>query len=211
MDLPASAAVPLAPLVQRAGLGVGLRHHHRHPRHQGLPPSCLPPCLPASLPPSLPAALAPYPPPSLPASLQFALLGFPKWGPRPLAAGDPRLAYALPGPVDPRLHFALVCGAKSCPPIRVFDGRNLDRGLRVAAFVFLDGEVDVDAPGRAVTLSMILKWYGHDFGDGQTAVLRRVAELMNPDDPKKAQLEEMLRDGKKIAVKYRPYDWAVNE
>eukprot|EP01129_Flabellula_baltica_P010052 TRINITY_DN4203_c0_g1_i1.p1 TRINITY_DN4203_c0_g1~~TRINITY_DN4203_c0_g1_i1.p1 ORF type:complete len:226 (-),score=31.06 TRINITY_DN4203_c0_g1_i1:233-862(-) len=32
--------------------------------------------------------------------------------------GDPRLEYIVE--LDPRLHFALVCGAKSCPPIRIF-------------------------------------------------------------------------------------------
>eukprot|EP00958_Prasinococcus_capsulatus_P004443 scaffold412_cov388-Prasinococcus_capsulatus_cf.AAC.17 len=33
--------------------------------------------------------------------------------------------------VDPRIHFALVCGAKSCPPIRVFTANNLEFGLSV--------------------------------------------------------------------------------
>lgn len=32
--------------------------------------------------------------------------------------GDPRLAFICE--LDPRIHFALVCGAKSCPPIRIF-------------------------------------------------------------------------------------------
>ena len=40
------------------------------------------------------------------------------------AAGDPRLALAVP--LDARVHFALVCGAKSCPPIRVFQTKNLE-------------------------------------------------------------------------------------
>ncbi len=33
-------------------------------------------------------------------------------------ANDPRRGYSLPD-VDPRIHFALVCGARSCPPIAV--------------------------------------------------------------------------------------------
>ena len=34
---------------------------------------------------------------------------------------DPRLKNAIPRrDFDPRIHFALVCGAKSCPPIRVY-------------------------------------------------------------------------------------------
>lgn len=34
-------------------------------------------------------------------------------------------------PVDPRIHFALVCGAKSCPPIKLYTPDNLDEGLQV--------------------------------------------------------------------------------
>ena len=33
--------------------------------------------------------------------------------------GDPRIR-AVCSPLDPRLHFALNCGARSCPPIRVY-------------------------------------------------------------------------------------------
>jgi hypothetical protein len=42
---------------------------------------------------------------------------------------DPRLKFIVP--LDPRIHFALVCGAKSCPAIRVYKVTNLERGLQV--------------------------------------------------------------------------------
>jgi Protein of unknown function, DUF547 len=41
--------------------------------------------------------------------------GFVAFGP-----GDLRLPFALPLPVDPRIHFALNCGAKGCPAIRAY-------------------------------------------------------------------------------------------
>lgn len=44
--------------------------------------------------------------------------------------GDPRREYVV-SPVDPRIHFALVCGAKSCPPIKLYTPDNLDEGLQV--------------------------------------------------------------------------------
>jgi hypothetical protein len=34
---------------------------------------------------------------------------------------DARLPFALPAPLDPRIHFALNCGARSCPAIRACD------------------------------------------------------------------------------------------
>ena len=39
-------------------------------------------------------------------------------------------------PLDPRIHFALVCGAKSCPPIRVYTPASLEAGLEAAAQAF---------------------------------------------------------------------------
>lgn len=47
---------------------------------------------------------------------------------------------------DPRIHFALVCGAKSCPPIRIFKPSNLDRGLRAAAHHFCCDNVQQQRP-----------------------------------------------------------------
>ena len=42
---------------------------------------------------------------------------------------DPRVKFVVP--LDCRIHFALVCGAKSCPAIRVYKVTNLERGLQV--------------------------------------------------------------------------------
>lgn len=72
------------------------------------------------------------------------------------ADGDPRLSLTVP--LDPRVHFALVCGAKSCPPIRIFRTRNLERGLLAAARNFCDQEVAVDQAGR-ITMSKIFDWF----------------------------------------------------
>ena len=43
---------------------------------------------------------------------------------------EPRISLAL-GSLDPRIHFALNCGATSCPPIRFLEDANF------AEFVFL--------------------------------------------------------------------------
>lgn len=41
-------------------------------------------------------------------------------------------------PLDPRIHFALVCGAKSCPPIKVYTADALEEGLEAAAAAFCE-------------------------------------------------------------------------
>jgi len=43
-------------------------------------------------------------------------------------------------PVDPRIHFALVCGAKSCPPIKVYTPTSLQEGLDTATMAFCEGQ-----------------------------------------------------------------------
>jgi hypothetical protein len=90
-----------------------------------------------------------------PASL-FALIGKPHWAGPIFKEGDPRAAQAV-SPLDPRIHFALVCGAKSCPPIRVYTPESLEAGLQAAASAFCEGSVQVDKAANKVVMSQILK------------------------------------------------------
>ncbi|KAK3852495.1 hypothetical protein Pcinc_040913, partial [Petrolisthes cinctipes] len=64
---------------------------------------------------------------------------------------------------DPRLHFALNCGAKSCPMVRVYSGRGqqLEGGLEGATVSYLQQEVSLKE-GR-LQLPQILEWYMTDF------------------------------------------------
>jgi len=61
---------------------------------------------------------------------------------RILSSDDPRKPLMLPH-LDPRIHFALNCGAASCPPIRVFAADNLEMALEVVTEVFCESEVFV--------------------------------------------------------------------
>jgi hypothetical protein len=45
----------------------------------------------------------------------------------PFLINDPRRSFMLPS--DPRIHFALNCGAQSCPPIAVYEADQLDSQL----------------------------------------------------------------------------------
>jgi hypothetical protein len=80
---------------------------------------------------------------------------------RPFGRLDPRGALAL-GQVDPRIHFALNCGAESCPPVGVYRARAIDQQLDLAAKNFVNQAVTVDGAGRLVC-SKIFRWYRADF------------------------------------------------
>ncbi len=102
---------------------------------------------------------------------------------------------------DPRIHFALVCAAVSCPPLRneAYVGNQLDAQLNAQGRLFFnDPAKNVVAAGR-VSLSKILDWYGGDFKkNGQT-----VAKWVNQYATTK------MSDN--ASVSYQDYNWALNE
>ena len=53
---------------------------------------------------------------------------------------DPRRQF-LVKIVDPRIHFALNCGAKSCPPIKLYEPENIEKQLDIASKSFCSQEV----------------------------------------------------------------------
>ena len=87
----------------------------------------------------------------------------PATGKPQLPDSDPRLAFS-PSTVDPRIHVALVCAARSCPPIRFYQADAIEAQLEMAARAFVGADVDVDDTARTITLSIIFKHYAVDFG-----------------------------------------------
>ena len=74
---------------------------------------------------------------------------------RPFASDDPRLSWMVDH-LDPRIHFSLVCGTRSCPPIAFYDHENLDQQLDQAAGVFINGDgVHYNAETKILQLSKI--------------------------------------------------------
>ncbi len=67
---------------------------------------------------------------------------------------------------DPRIHFALNCASRSCPPLQdePFTGAKLDAQFEKLAKSFVNSERGVRAgQGNAVQLSKIFDWYKEDF------------------------------------------------
>lgn len=129
------------------------------------------------------------------------------WG-RPFGRTDPRLKVALVEH-EPRIHFALVCGAKSCPPIRTYTATNIDEELTLTMEAFLEGGgCIVDMSRREVALSMILKWYSVDFGSNPHEVLQWICAHL-PNSQKKTDLGKLLVDNN-YRIRYLPYNWDLN-
>lgn len=110
---------------------------------------------------------------------------------------------------DFRSHFALVCGAMSCPPLLAepFVGSRLDEQLDGLGRQWLtesDG-LDVREDG-SVYMSSIFSWYAEDFEDagGLAGMLTR---YLAEDDPRREAALKAAREGR---IQFMDYDWSIN-
>jgi hypothetical protein len=119
---------------------------------------------------------------------------------RPFSAGDPRRAMAIT-PLDPRFHFAITCGAASCPPVGVYRAASIDAQLDLAARSFVNQEIVLS--GDRLACSRIFKWYRDDFdaAGGLTSFLLRHLD----DGPARAA----LLAGAAPCAAFRPYQWTL--
>ena len=105
---------------------------------------------------------------------------------------------------DPRVHFALVCGAKGCPRFnrQAFVGNQVDAQLTIQARKVLQDPkfIRVDDKNKKVLVSEIFKWFEPDFKATGKTTLAYINQF---------------RDSKQIPTTYTvdnyTYDWALND
>ena len=110
---------------------------------------------------------------------------------------------------EPRIHFAIVCAAMGCPPLRseAYEGARLnaqldDQGARFVRESSAKNRVDV--ANRVWNHSLIFGTYKEDFG-GSVKDAARYAARWYPDGPEKQLL--LSRDFKSSQT---DYDWTLN-
>jgi len=103
---------------------------------------------------------------------------------------------------DGRLHFALVCGARGCPPITSFayTPALLDSQLDIQIRSALNDPqfIRLDHAGKEVELSEIFNWYESDFTSEQGTVLKFINNYKTTSIPEN------------YSIRYYPYDWSLN-
>lgn len=125
---------------------------------------------------------------------------------RPFPSGDERTKYVL-DKLDPRIHFCLVCGSTSCPPIGTYQEDRIDKQMDMAATTFINGDdIKIDSSKSRMKISKIFKWYKKDFGNDKDLALFLSKYRNNPEDKK--FLEEKAG---KISIAYFDYDWGLNK
>lgn len=113
---------------------------------------------------------------------------------------------------DPRIHFAINCAARSCPPIRseAYTGAQLDAQLDDQARRFLNGPLGAHFGRKGDTVvvhvTKIADWFGDDFehwGGGKANFIRK---YLTPDK------QRIIDEAKgKIDFDYDDYNWALND
>jgi len=113
---------------------------------------------------------------------------------------------------DPRIHFAINCAAKSCPPIRTepYEGAKISDQLDDQVRKFLNGpngaRIEKKGVQVVVHVSKILDWFSADFqkwGSGQINFLKRFVS-----GDKRNQMDAA---GNQIDLKFDDYDWKLND
>ncbi len=102
---------------------------------------------------------------------------------------------------DPRVHFAINCASRSCPPLldEPYVGEDLDDQLTaVTTAAVSSNPLIVSVTGKTVKVFEVFKWYSSDFDQagGIRAFINRYRS-------------EPLPDGG--AIQFVDYDWSLNQ
>jgi hypothetical protein len=98
---------------------------------------------------------------------------------------------------DPRIHFALNCAAKSCPPLwnRAYTPENLDSALETRTKAFINDAGFNQITANRAQVSKIFDWYSADFGD--------LKKFLNQ------YADQKLKSA--ATVSFNEYNWDLNE
>ncbi len=97
---------------------------------------------------------------------------------------------------DYRIHFALNCGAKDCPPVAIYEADRLDEQLAKGTKRFLTNTSDFDKTKREAAVTSLFSWFRGDFGGkgGTKDILKK---------------NGIINSTKGVDLVYKNYDWTL--
>jgi hypothetical protein len=98
--------------------------------------------------------------------------------------------------IDYRIHFALNCGAKSCPPIALYRADEIDSQLDKATAAYLASTAQYKARQNVVWAPAVCSWFKGDFG-GEDGVIEMMKKY------------KVVPQDKTPEVEYLSYDWTL--
>jgi hypothetical protein len=111
---------------------------------------------------------------------------------------------------DPRIHFAINCAAKSCPPLRseAFEADRLNAQLEEQTRNFIANPANngLDLGKNEILVSKIFDWFEEDFKKYDAGVPAFISRYLPPEPGK-----QLLANAKTVKVKHHDYNWDLNE
>jgi Protein of unknown function, DUF547 len=105
---------------------------------------------------------------------------------------------------DARVHFAVNCASKSCPPLisEPYSGIKLDQQLDSSTRAFINNSKENRLEGNTLYVSSIFKWFKEDFQNDPVVFFEKYAQ---GDLKKNLAAQKNL-----IEVRYLDYNWSLN-
>lgn len=112
---------------------------------------------------------------------------------------------------DFRIHFALVCASRGCPPLRTeaYTAEQVDAQLTDQAKRFMNDprnfRLAVDEGRTFIEWSPLLAWYGEDLGPDRATRMHRLVKWVDDEATRKAAVDP------DTYVRRYEYDWGLND
>ena len=106
---------------------------------------------------------------------------------------------------DPRVHYALSCGAVGCPNLQPepFQADQLERQLSEAAMTYVNHSRCIRIEGEQLGLSSLYRWYRDDFGGTDRDVINHLMAYAEPGLAMKLQKFDRVSDD--------GFNWRLND
>ena len=98
---------------------------------------------------------------------------------------------------DYRIHFALNCGAKDCPPVAIYTPKRIKEQLEKGTALFLKKTTEYDTNTKKASVTSLFSWFRGDFG-GESGV-KKILEK-----------QKIIADTKGVSLEYTDYDWTLD-
>lgn len=98
---------------------------------------------------------------------------------------------------DYRVHFALNCGAKDCPPVAIYEADRLDGQFTKGTKMYLKRTTEYNEKNNEVAVTSLFSWFRGDFG-GKSGVKKILKG------------QGLIPTTKDIDLVYKNYDWTLD-
>ncbi|SDF48962.1 DUF547 domain-containing protein [Cellulophaga baltica] len=98
---------------------------------------------------------------------------------------------------DYRVHFALNCGAKDCPPVAIYSPEHINEQFNKGTQEYLVKTTTYTAENKSVAVTSLFSWFRGDFGSK-----KGVKKILKEN--------QIIPTTKDIEITYKSYDWTLD-